>query len=448
MENAGSHLRYSAAMLPMYAAHLSPRTVQAALALNPYMLPPDLLSKAQALEHWRTALYFGGFGWTLLTLFLLVRGRAGERVGAFAARLAGSQHAGVQHPFLEGLVVAPLWLLLVSLLNLPQAALGHRVSLCFGLSIERWGAWLADWGLSTLLLVGMGTLVLSGLYALLRRTPRLAWLSFWLGTLPFLVLGVFAAPLVIDPLFNHFTPLAERDPALVLQLERVVTRGGLAIPPSRIFVMDASRRLTGMNAYVTGFGASKRVVVWDTTLPGGPAGKTPGAGVPVEELLDIYGHEQGHYVLGHIWKGMLYSAALLLFFFWLTFQLLQSICRGKGEAWHIAENPADWSSVGLLLLLATALAFLADPLANAFSRMEEHEADVYGQEVIHGLVADPQAVAVADEIRLGRAWLEDPQPNRFVVWWSYTHPPVSDRAAFAAAYNPWANGGHGRYFRR
>ena len=417
--------------------------------LHAYTLPPDLLMKAQALERMRTLLYFGGTAWTLLVLLLLVRGRMGEHIALLAQR-ATSRNAGRQpsldrRPFLQGLIALPLWLLVLALVGLPPALLAHHVSRRYGLSVEGWGAWSLDWIKSTLLTLALGTLVLSTLYALLRYTSRFAWLWFWLATLPCVVIGVYATPLVIDPLFNHFSPLAERSPALVAQLQRVVARGGLSIPPSRMFVMDASRRYTGMNAYVTGFGGSKRIVVWDTTLPGADAASASGP-MNIDELLDIYGHEQGHYVLGHIWKGMLYSAALLFFFYWLGFRLVEAVIRRRGDAWHIAENPADWSSLGLVLLVAALLGFLADPLANAFSRMQEHQADVYGQEVIHGLVADPQAVAVRDFNRLGRVWLEDPQPNRFVVWWSYTHPPTADRANFAAAYDPWRAHGKPHYF--
>jgi len=406
-----------------------------------YTLPPELLAKARALEAIRTAIYFGGTGWTIAALLLLVRGRMGERIAGFADRAAGAR------PWLAGFIAAPVWLLLLALIGLPVSLLGHEVSLHYHLSIENWAGWSVDWLKSTLLTLVVGTLVLSGLYALLRRSTRWAWLGFWLLTLPFVVIGVFVTPLVIDPLFNHFTPLAERDPALVAQLERVVARGGLSIPASRMFVMDASRRYTGMNAYVTGFGASKRIVVWDTTLPGADASSSQGP-MTTDELLDIYGHEQGHYVLGHIWKGMLYSAVLLFGFYWLGLRLVQAILRRRGLAWHIAENPAEWSSLGVVLLVATVLGFLADPLANAFSRMEEHQADVYGQEVIHGLVADPQAVAVRDFNRLGRVWLEDPDPNRFMVWWTYSHPPTGDRAGFAADYDPWKPGGKPRYFQR
>ena len=88
----------------------------------------------------------------------------------------------------------------------------------------------------------------------------------------------------------------------------------------------------------------------------------------------------------------------------------------------------------------------ADPVSNTFSRHFEHEADVYGQEAIHGLVADPQKTAVAGFNALGEAWLEDPNPSPFIEFWEYNHPSVQNRAKFAAHYDPWANGGHGEFF--
>ena len=90
---------------------------------------------------------------------------------------------------------------------------------------------------------------------------------------------------------------------------------------------------------------------------------------------------------------------------------------------------------------------MLEPASNAFSRHFEHQADVYGQEAIHGLVPDPQKTAVAGFNALGEAWLEDPNPSPFIEFWEYSHPSVKTRANFAAHYDPWANGGHGRVFR-
>jgi STE24 endopeptidase len=230
--------------------------------------------QAVALSHWRTGIYFGGTAWLVFALALLVRLRTGPAIARLASRV--SSRAWVQ-----GLVAAPLWLLILSALEIPASLVGHRVSLRFGLSIEGWSSWWLDWLKSTVLTLLLGVVVLGILYALMRCSPRRWWVWFWAFTVPVVVLLTFAAPLVVDPLFNHFTPLANTDPALVEQLERVAARGGLQIPPDRIFLMDASRRFTGANAYVTGLGASKRIVVWDTTI----RIETP------NEILFTYGHE-------------------------------------------------------------------------------------------------------------------------------------------------------------
>jgi len=102
----------------------------------------------------------------------------------------------------------------------------------------------------------------------------------------------------------------------------------------------------------------------------------------------------------------------------------------------------------VVLLFAISIAgFVLAPVGNAFSRHFEHQADVYGQEAIHGIVPDPQKTAVAAFNDLGQAWLEDPHPNPFIEFWLYSHPSIEHRAGFALHYDPWANGGHGEFFK-
>jgi Zn-dependent protease with chaperone function len=324
--------------------------------------------------------------------------------------------------------------LILTALGTPLAILGHHVSLEYGLSVERWAPWWGDFGKSTALTLMVGTAVPGVLYALMRHAPRRWWLWFWIFTMPVVVLGAFMEPLVIDPLFNHFETLARRDPALVQQLERVAARGGLKIPPDRMFLMDASSKVTGPNAYVTGIGPSKRIVVWDTTLQV----ETP------DEILFTYGHEQGHYVLHHIPKGIAFSAVVILIFYWIGFWLLRWLVHGHGDRWGI-DGVSSWSSMGLVLLLLTVLGFLAEPVGNAFSRHLEHQADIYGQEVIHGLVANAQAAAVGSFCVDASVWLDDPEPNRFVEFWTYSHPSTEERAEFAAHYDPWVPGREPKY---
>ena len=92
------------------------------------------------------------------------------------------------------------------------------------------------------------------------------------------------------------------------------------------------------------------------------------------------------------------------------------------------------------------VSFLLTPASNTFSRYFEHQADVYGQEAVHGIVADPQKTAVDAFNALGNAWLEDPNPSALMEFWEFNHPSVKTRANFALHYDPWANGGHGQFF--
>jgi STE24 endopeptidase len=401
-----------------------------------YTLPPDKLAKAVALSHARTLLFFGDTAWVILLLGLLVFFGAGGAIRRWAGGITARR-------WLQGFLVAPAWLLILAVIELPAALIGQHIDLRFGLSVQGWASWFGDWGKSTALTVIFGTLALSALYLLMRRSPRRWWLWFWILTLPVEVFLVFLVPIVVDPLFDHFTPLEKSDPALVEQLERVAARGHLDIPPSRMFVMDASSKYTGLNAYVTGFGPSKRIVVWDNTI----------RLAPLDEILFVYGHEQGHYVLRHIAKGLAFYGALLLVFYWIAWRLMRGLigrCEGAGGISSGARGISagaggilsvdDWDSVGLLLLLITVLGFFAEPVGNAFSRWEEHHADVYGQEVIHGLVADPQQTAVNSFQHLGEIGLDNPSPNPFVEFWTFSHPSISERAQFAAQYDPWRPG--------
>jgi Zn-dependent protease with chaperone function len=395
-----------------------------------YTLPPDKLAQAIALARARNLAYFAGTAWLILILWVLVRLRAGAAIRDVAARVS-------RRPWIQGLIVVPIWGLIVTALNLPLDFLMQHVNRGYGLSVESWMRWLFDYGKSTALSLIVGTALVSVLYFLIRRSPRRWWLWFWILSLPFEVAAAFVIPVVIDPMFDHFTPLAQSDPALVQQLERVAARGHLQIPPTRMYVMDASAKVTGPNAYVTGFGPSKRIVVWDTAIHE----------MSPDQILAVYGHEQGHYVLHHIQKGMLFSAVVTFVFFWIGAALLEWLVRRYGGKLRIPAL-GDWSSVGLLLLVIMVLGFFAEPIGNAFSRHIEHQADVYGEEVIHGLVPNAPATMAASFQRLGELWLDVPHPNPFIVFWTYSHPPTASRMRFAASYDPWQPGKHPRYVSR
>lgn len=392
-----------------------------------YSLPPDKLERARSLYHWRTALDFGSQLWSVLVLLAVLNFRWAAKLGAWTAALT-------RRSWLQGICFAPLILLLLSVLHLPVAILGHHISLSYGQSIQGWGSWLFDWSKALLLDLVSGTVVLLVLFALIRHTRRW-WLWLWLISLPVQLLLVFVLPVLVDPMFNHFEPLATTDPALVTQLEKVVSKTGVSIPPSRMFLMKASEKYTSSNAYVTGFGSSQRVVVWDNTLKNSPP----------DEILLVFGHELGHYVLHHIERGLAIGAVISFFFLWLGAHLVRWLIRRYGPRWHIAALE-DWAATGVVMLALAILSFVAEPIANNISRMQEHQADVFGSEVVHGIVGNPEKVAAASFQRLGEQSLEYPYPSPLVVFWTYTHPPIAEREAFVANYNPWRTGSQPRYF--
>jgi STE24 endopeptidase len=203
-----------------------------------------------------------------------------------------------------------------------------------------------------------------------------------------------------------------------------------------MFFMRASSKVTSMNAYVTGFGPSKRLVLWDTTI----AGATP------DELAGVFGHELGHYALHHIVQGVLFSAVLLLVGFFVGQRMTWWLLARYGQRWHI-RSQNDWACLAVLVLVLNVLNFFAEPIENSFSRSIEHAADVYGQEAIHGIVADPQTTTQQGFQKLGENALDDPTPHPFVEFWADGHPSTARRAAFALAYNPWTAGQHPKYFR-
>src|SRR5262249_45105750 len=151
--------------------------------------------------------------------------------------------------------------LALDVLNLPPGIYDQYLALHFDQSVQSWPSWLWDWTKGELISFVITTILVFVLYAVIRRSPRRWWFYFWLASLPILFTIIFLEPVVIEPLFFKFEPLAARHAALVDELEKVVARGGLAIPPERMFEMKASEKLKSLNAYVTGLGASKRVVV-------------------------------------------------------------------------------------------------------------------------------------------------------------------------------------------
>ena len=407
----------------------NPPVTEAKTETEQYTLSHERYEKAVAYSRAWYTLYFIWTTGGIAIVWLLLRFRVAAKLRDFAEQLT-------ENRFLQGLVFIPVLVLVAQILELPVLLYGHHLSLRYEQSVQGWGSWFWDWTKEEALFVG-GALVLGSILLWrIRRNPRRWWLQSWCFSLVIVFAMFFVSPWIIDPLFNEYEPLDATHPELVGSIEKVTQRAGLSIPRDHMFLMRASKKTNQINAYVTGIGASERVVVWDTTIQK----TTP------NETLFIFGHEAGHYVLGHVRNGFLFFAVSLLFAMYACFRVMHFLLGKWGAAWRI-YGPQDLACLGVLLLIFRVFSFVGTPVASAFSRMEEHNADVFGLEVIHGIVPNSGDVAAHAFQVLGQEDLSDPNPPPFITFWLYSHPPLAERLVFAHSYDPWSKGQATRYLK-
>jgi len=394
-----------------------------------FRLNKETYEKAVAYSKAWYRLYFVSVGWSIACLLLLLRLGVVARLRDFAERRAGSWQ-------LQAAIFVPALLLLLGVLRLPLRIYGHGLSLGYQQSVQGWGSWFWDCTKAELLNVGLGLVVALILFAVIRSKPRTWWLYFWFAAVPLATFLVFVTPLVIDPMFNKFEPLERKHPELVQAIEKLTQKAGMPIPAERMFLMEASAKSNQINAYVTGIGASKRVVVWDNTI----RELAPG------EVLAVVGHEIGHYALGHVVKGFTFFLGGLLVGLYVAHRALEWVLDRWGAPWKI-RGLQDWGALATLLLIVEVLGFLAEPVGNGFSRIVEHAADVYGLEVTHGIVPDSSEEAARAFQVMGEKDLADPNPSAFITFWLYSHPPIAKRVEFAHNYDPWGKGEEPKYLK-
>jgi Zn-dependent protease with chaperone function len=392
-----------------------------------YTLSPELYRKAHNLGRIHFWFQLISFVYGLIVLWLILHWKLAPKYRDWAGRFSSRR-------FLQSVVFAPLLLLTMAVLGLPADVYDEWISRKYGLSVQGWGSWTWDWAKGELITFVIGIILIWLLYTMVRRSARRWWVYFWLCSLPILLFVFFISPWVIDPLFHKFEPLQQKDPTLTASLEQMVQRAGEDIPPQRMFWMGAAEKTTELNAYVTGFGASKRIVVWDTTI----------AKMNTPQTVFAAGHEMGHYVLWHIPKLLTFFAALLFILFYLGYRSIGWVLSRWGEKWKI-RGLDDWASLPALLFLIIFFAFLANPIGSAASRHYEHQADQYGLEVTHGLTPDSGQVAAQAFQVLGVVDLSDPDPNPVDIFLFYSHPPIPDRIRFSLTYDPWSKGEQGEF---
>ena len=287
----------------------------------------------------------------------------------------------------------------------------------YGLSNKTFEKWASDEVKGLLVGIVGGVLFLWVPYLLLKKSPRRWWLYTGLLTVPFLFFVILIQPIWIDPLFNKFGPMKNKTiEASILEL---ADRAG--IEGSRVFEVAKSEDTKALNAYVTGFGNTKRIVLWDTII----------AKLDEPELLVVMGHEMGHYALGHVWKTILFLSVLImatLYAIHRTAGWLIDRYRGRFDFGDLS----DVASFPLIILLFGVSSLIVAPLALAFERNIEHEADRFGLEITRSNHAAATAFVKLQQENLGV-----PRPGWVYKVWRASHPPLGERIDFSNEYRPW-----------
>ncbi|MEW6087905.1 MAG: M48 family metallopeptidase [bacterium] len=253
----------------------------------------------------------------------------------------------------------------------------------------------------------IGGLILAGVLAFFELAGSLAWLYGWAAADVFIIVLQFVVPTWIMPLFNKFTPLKEGE----LKSAILDYAGSVKFPLKGIFTMDGSKRSAKSNAFFTGFGKNKRIVLFDTLIEKHPN----------KELVSILAHEIGHYKKKHIIKGMIINILQVgLFFYLLSFFISR---EGIFNAFFM-ENMSIYAGLLFFGMLYTPMSFILSVLTQVFSRSNEYEADRFAVETTNS----PESFVDALK-KLAVTNLANLTPHPFYVFLHFSHPPLLKRIA-------------------
>lgn len=370
---------------------------------------PEMIRHSRILD----ILYFSGFAYGVIELLLILALGVSARMRDAALRVT-------KRPYVVAIIYVFLFTVVTAIIDFPLSYYaGFVVPHEFRLTHQTFASWLGDEAKALMIGLVFALIIVPPALAFIRRFKRW-WLGLWIASIPLTIFLVVVVPVIVDPVFNKFEPL--RDPILKQRLLDEASRAGIA--GSRVYQVNKSKQTTTMNAYVTGLGPTKRIVIWDTTL----------AKMTSDEIVAVMGHEMGHYVLHHIWKGTAAAIAGTFVILFIGQYAYEYGLRRWGSRWR-ASAPGDAATLPWLLVLIAVMNFLGAPIQNGVSRYIEHQADQFGLELTHLNEATASSfVKFAVDSKV------NPYPNRFIEFWRYSHPSLARRIDFVLHYKPWEQG--------
>jgi STE24 endopeptidase len=373
------------------ARHFDP---EAATAAYMAQLSPQARARSDA--------YFEGGYWLILWDLL-----AGLVVAwlflatGLSARIRDWVERVTRFRFLQTALYALQYIAIATVVLLPWNAYeGFFREHKYGMSNMTLGGWLGDQAKGLAIALVLGTLAITAVYAVLRRAPRTWWLWGAIVTIAIAVFGAAIAPVYLEPVFNRFAPLP--DSSLKQEILSMARANG--IPASDVYEFNASKQTTRMSAHVSGMLGTTRISVNDNLMNRGSQ----------EEIRAVVGHEMGHYVLNHVYKGMMFAAVIIVVGFAFLRWAFAGVQARYGARWGI-RGVADVAGLPVLVFLFSAYMFALTPVENTITRTMEAEADNYGLNVARQPDGFAQAALHLSEYRKMK-----PGPVEEVVF--YDHP--------------------------
>ncbi len=282
----------------------------------------------------------------------------------------------------------------------------------YGFNTKTLKIWLSDLVKSMLVVIIIGTFLLCSLLLMVKYAGQNWWIWAWAIFLCFQLLMTILYPTIIAPLFNKFTPL--EDSELKDSIKRLAKEEGLNV--GGIYQMDATRRTRHTNAYFSGLGRAKRIVLFDSLIQSHSQ----------DEILAILAHEVGHLKKNHIKKQLIIIAFISLLLFFMASKLL---------TWNVIYESFGFSNmpcyVGLFLvgILWEPVNFFISPIGMAISRRFEREADFYSLGIVK--TAKPLTTALK---KMAKENLSNLRPHPIYVCFNYSHPPLLQRVEYLEAH--------------
>lgn len=369
--------------------------------------PPAQPAAVDALEHFGAAEIERGRRFARPQLALAL---ANEGVGLAVLAWAARRLSRPRGPRLEGAgggaAVGAALAGLTTICGLPLGAVARRRAIAVGLVTQPWRGWAADVakasGIEAVLAGGAGALAV----ALTRRYPHGWWLPAAGASVGAGALLGGLAPVLLDPLFNRFEPLAEGE----IRSDVLELAAGAGARVGEVYRVDASRRTTGANAYVTGLGPTKRVVLFDTLLER----------YSRDEVRVVVAHELSHVRHRDVLRGLAFAALVAP----------AAAFAVQRVSWELSPQRGTPGALPAIALAGAAVMAVTLPVAAGLSRAMERRADWYSLELSQA----PEAF-VGFERRIAVQNVADIEPPRLISRLLATHPPTLERIGAALAYS-------------